>query len=168
MLDDMYDFLHPDYKNILSGEQERIVYEMFSTHSEVFRSDYIISNKDKRAIWNSVIVSLPKCERRKVYRYLNEYDRTNFHIGEILKVEHSLTTTKLGRKFTSPSNYIGKYIITCKPPTNTKAHDVSVLWNDSMHWLKGEKQVNFEDGTSFQIDRVKQIHNKPFIYMHEL
>jgi hypothetical protein len=74
----------------------------------------------------------------------------------------------MGRKFTSSYNYVGKYIIRCKSPKRTKAHDVSILWNDNCDIFKKARQINFEEGTSFKIDNIKDVHGKPFIYMHEI
>ena len=124
---DIYEFLNPAYKDILSSEEKHVVYRMFSTDSASFRSDYKINNLEGRSIWNNVVLSMPKYERRCVYRYLNEHDKMEMQTGDILTIEHSLTTTKIGRKFTASYNYVGKYIIRCKSPQQTKAHDVSIL-----------------------------------------
>lgn len=167
-MSDIYEFMNPKYKQILSSEEKRVVDQMFSTNSQLFRSDYKIDNQEGRNIWNSIVLSMPKSDRKIVYRYLHEYDKMDVHVGDILTIEHSLTTTKMGRKFRRPSDYIGKYIIRCKSPKRTKAHDVSVLWDFSYAILKGEKQINFEEGTSFKIDNIKDVHGKPYIYMHEI
>ena len=163
-----YDFLDNGIKELLTLEEKGIIYEMLSICSYKFRSDYKITNKNKRDIWNKIILSLPKCNRKTIYRYLNEYDIINLHVGDILKIEHSLTTTKIGRGFMDKNKWIGKYIIKRKLLKNTKAHDVSVLWNPNYSILKGEKQVNFEEGALFQIDRVVNVHGKPYIYMHKI
>jgi hypothetical protein len=165
---DSYDFMNPKYKQILSLEEKDIVNQMFSTSSQLFRSDYKIDNREGRNIWNNIVLSMPKCDNRYVYRYLNEYDRMDVRVDDIITIEHSLTTTTMGRKFGCPSDYIGKYIIRCKSSKMTKAHNVSALWNEAFLALKSEKQVNFEEGTLFRIDNIKQVHGKPYIYMHEI
>lgn len=92
----------------------------------------------------------------------------NVIIGEVLVIEHSLTTTKIGRGFMGKDKYFGKYIINCKSKKYTKAHDVSVLWNPNYSTLKGEKQVNFEEGTSFKVYKIIEVYGKPYIYLNEL
>jgi hypothetical protein len=167
-MSDPYEFMNPGYKQTLSSKEKNIVKQMFSTDSQFFRSDYKINNREGRNIWNNIVLSMPKCNRRYVHRYLNEYDRMNLHEGEVLTIEHSLTTTTMGRKFRYPSNYIGKYIIRCRSSSRTKAHDMSDIWNETFSALKKEKQVNFEEGTSFKVDDIKYVHGKPYIYLHEI
>ena len=70
----------------------------------------------------------------------------------------------MGRKFTAPYNYVGKYIIRCMSQKRTKAHDVSALWSDNYSIFKDGMQVNFEEGSSFQVDKVINVHGKPYIY----
>lgn len=164
----MYEFMNPEYRQIFSSKEKNVVHQMFSTSSQLFRSDYKIDNQEERNIWNNIVLSMPKSDRKIVYRYLHEYDRMDVHVGDILTIEHSLTTTIMGRKFTSSYNYVGKYIIRCKSQRQTKAHDVSMLWDSNYSILKGEKQINFEEGASFQIDKIKNVHGKPYIYMHEI
>lgn len=164
-----YDFglINPTYNDILPDEHKRSICEMFTTRSCLYRADYYINDVERRIIWNSIVMFCPKCEHKYVYRYLNFYDKFNVTKGEIIKIEHSLTTTTIGRRFTPKYNYIGKYIIRCRAKRFTKAHNVSVLRvTDDSH--EGEKQVNFEEGTSFKIDNIKQVHGKPYIYMHEI
>lgn len=160
--------LNDKVNNQYSLEEKKVINEMLSVKSYEFRSDYKINNKKKRKIWNKIVSSLPKCKKKKVYRYLNEYDITDLYVGKILKIEHSLTTTQTGRGFMPKYNWIGKYIIKCKSLKKTKAHDVSVLWDSNCSILKGEKQINFEEGTSFLIDKIIYVHGKPYIYMHEI
>ena len=167
-MSDPYEFLNPAYKGILSSKEKSVVYQMFSTDSALFRSDYKIKNLEGCMIWNKIVLSMPKCNRRYVYRYLNAYDKMDVQIGDILTIEHSLTATQMGRKFTIPNNYIGKYIIRCRSQNRTKAHDVSVLWNENYSIYKQGLQVNFEENSSFQIDKVIPVHGKPYIYMHEI
>ena len=166
-----YDFgvINPKYNDILSIEQKRSICEMFTTRSCYYRTDYYINDEKRQRIWNSVVLLCPKCENRSVYRYLHPYDKLNLHEGDIIKLEHSLTTTTIGRKFTPKNNYIGKYIIRCKTKKLTRAHDVSVLHSmrcDSTYI--GEKQVNFENDTYFRIDHVKIVYGKTYIYMQEI
>lgn len=165
---DIYEFMNPKYKQILSSEEKRVVDQMFSTNSQLFRSDYKIDNQEGRNIWNSIVLSMPKSDRKIVYRYLHEYDKMDVHVGDKLTIEHSLTTTKMGRKFRRPSDYIGKYIIRCRSQKLTRAHDVSILWNDNYSTFKKARQINFEENTSFKIDKIKVVHGKPYIYMHEI
>ena len=113
-ISDIYEFMNPEYKQILSSKEKFVVYQMFSTSSQIFRSDYKINNQEGRNIWNSIVLSMPKSDRKIVYRYLHEYDRMDVHVSDILTIEHSLTTTKMGRNFRRPSDYIGKYIIRCR------------------------------------------------------
>ena len=167
-MSDIHDFLNPLYEEILTSKEKRIIHQMFSCHSELFRSDYRINNYEERKVWNNIVSSMPKSDRRMVYRYLNEYDKMDVHEGDVLTIEHSLTTTKIGRKFTSSYNYVGKYIIRCKSLKGTQGHDMSVLWNDSYSILKGEQQVNFEEHTSFLVDKVIDVHGKPYVYLHEI
>lgn len=167
-MSDMYEFMNPEYRQILSSKEKYVVYQMFSTNSQLFRSDYKIDNQEGRNIWNNIVLSMPKSDRKIVYRYLHEYDRIDVHVGDILTFEHSLTTTKMGRKFRRPSDYIGKYIIRCRSQKLTRAHDVSILWNDNYDIYKKARQINFEKGTSFVIDKIIVVHDKPYIYMHEI
>lgn len=159
-----FEHISSEYKDILSTMQQKSICEMFTTHSYLYRADFSINNEERRRTWTSVVMLCPKCEHRYVYRYLShKYDKKDMNVGEIITFEHSLTTTPIGSGFWRPSDYIGKYIIRCKSPQKTRAHDVSVLWN-----IKSEKQVNFEEGTSFKIDKVIKVHEKPYIYMHEI
>jgi hypothetical protein len=158
-----FSFISPEYIDILTIEQKRCVCEIFTTESMWYRSDVGINNQEKRKIWNSVVLLSPKCECEYVYRYLHKYDKMDVCIGEIITIEHSLITTTIGQDFRKQYDYAGKYIIRCKLPQKTKAHDVSVLWS-----LMYEEQVNFEEGTSFLIDQIKDVNGKPYIYMHEI
>lgn len=160
-----YDFelISSEYKDTLSIEQQKSICDVFSCQSMCYRSDYYVDDKEKRKIWNDIVRMAPKYEQRYVYRYLHKYDKMDMNVGDIVTVSYSLMTTTIGRKFRRPSDYVGKYIIRCKSPRKTKAHDVSVLWN-----IKREEQVNFEEGTSFKIDKVINVHEKPYIYMHEI
>lgn len=163
-----YDSINPQYRNLLTIEQKNVIYEMFSVGSESFRSDYPIDNRTKRDIWNNLVILMPKCNQRLLYRFLNTYDKMDVSVGDTLKIEHSLTTTKIGRGFMEKDKYFGKYIIICKSKKDTKAHDISVLWNSDYSILKGEQQVNFEEGTSFKIYKKIEVYGKPYIYMKEL
>lgn len=167
-MSDIHEFLNPEYKHILSSKEKYVVYQMFSTSSQLFRSNYKINNQEGRNIWNNIVLSMPKSDRRIVYRYLHEYDKTDVHVDDILTFEHSLTTTKMGMKFRRPSDYVGKYIIRCRSQKLTRAHDVSILWNDNFDIYKKARQINFEEGTSFKIDKITVVHGKPYIYMHEI
>ena len=68
---DIYEFMNPEYKQILSSKEKTVVHQMFSTSSQLFRSDYKIDNQEERNIWNSIVLSMPKSNRKIVYRYLH-------------------------------------------------------------------------------------------------
>lgn len=163
-----FDFIDIFYRDILTIEQQQVVSDMLSKYSHEFRSDYNMKNRRKMLIWDTIVKMLPKCNSRLVYRYLNSYDRLDLQVGDVLQIEHSLTTTRIGRGFKDKNQWIGKYIIKLKSSKKTRAHDVSVLWNPNCSILKGEKQVNFEERTSFKVDKVINVYGKPYIYMHEI
>lgn len=66
-MSDIYEFMNPKYKQILSSEEKRVVDQMFSTNSQLFRSDYKIDNQEGRNIWNSIVLC---CQCRKVIEKL--------------------------------------------------------------------------------------------------
>lgn len=146
-------------------EQKRVIVDMFGTRSGDYRN-----TSAKSEIWNSIILQMPVCTKRTIYRYLNEYDNAEPHVGETLSFEYSLTVTRRGRRFNGTSDKKGtiKYVIKCKPPKSTRAHMVDGLWNPGCKELKEEQQVNFENGTSFHVDRVHIARGIKYIHMHEI
>lgn len=158
--------------NCLSAEadkftpmQKRVIIDMFSTRSAKYKNT---SRKSK--IWNSILLKMPVCTKRTVYRYLNEYDNSELQVGEKITFKYSLTATRQGRGFNATSDKKGtiKYVIKCKTPKSTRAHMVDGLWSPHYKILKDEQQVNFENGTSFYVDRIHFARGIKYIYMHEI
>ncbi len=155
--------LNPKYKNQLTKKEIEVIHDIFGTRSEYYRSDHPLKDTNGIKIWNQIVKRMPKYSGRNVYRYLNPYDNTNMQCGEIITIEHCLLTTIIGRKFMTPSKWVGKYIIKCKR-RDTKAHDVSLLCQT----FAMEKQVNFEVSSSFVVYDIKDVHCKKYIYMREI
>lgn len=146
-------------------EQKCVIVDMLGTRSGDYKN-----SSTKSEIWNSIILQMPVCTKRTIYRYLNEYDNADPHVGETLSFDYSLTATRRGHRFDGTSDKKGtiKYVIKCKPPKSTRAHMVDGLWNPNCKALKDEQQVNFENGTSFYVDRIHFAHRIKYIYMHEI
>ena len=164
--DDDFSFMNAKFEN-LSLEKKRVIQDMFGHKSYIYRSDYPQNDINKRKLWEDILHLTPKFNEETVYRYTNEFDIVNMSIGDRIRIAHSLTTTTIPDKFWPENQWIAKYIIHCKSPELTRAHDVSVLYNDSF-CKKGECQVNFEENTSFKVDDIQWNYAKKYIYMHEL
>lgn len=162
------EILNPEYENVLSEEEKSVVRDVLTTHSELYNTDCHIKNKKRIRLWNKIVKRMPKCTKNLVYRYLNPHDKMDMKKGDIFMLRHCLTTTRIGRGFMPSSQWVGKYIIRCKPVNTTSAHDISLLWSPKYSILKGEEQINFEVGATFYVDAIKTIHDKKFIYMHEI
>ncbi|MBR6017488.1 MAG: hypothetical protein IK073_02570 [Paludibacteraceae bacterium] len=164
--DDDFSFMNAKNEN-LSLEKKRVIQDMLGHKSYLYRSDYPQNDISKRKLWEDILRLTPKFNGETVYRYTNEFDIVNMSIGDRIRIAHSLTTTTISDGFWSENQWIAKYIIRCKSPELTSAHDVSVLYNDSF-CKKGECQVNFEENTSFKVDDIQWNNAKKYIYMHEL
>ena len=162
------EILNPEYENALNETEKSVVIDVLTTHSELYNTDSSVKNNKRIRLWNKIVKRMPKCTKHSVYRYLNSHDKMDMKIGDVFRVKHCLTATRIGRGFMPASKWVGKYIIRCKPVNTTMAHDISILWSPKYSILKGEEQVNFEIGATFSVDSIKMVNHKPYIYMHEI
>lgn len=150
-------------KGGLKAEEWLMLYCFLGPFSVCFRADSYHAEipevvKEMQLVLDSAIRKAPKCTSITLYRFLNDFDKRDFRIGEIYVPSHSLTTT---------TEDWGKdtdmYIITPLQSDKTKAHSLYKLHNPA-----NETQVNFERGTQFRVCSVKQDNNKNIIYLNEL
>lgn len=150
-------------KEGLNAEEWLMLYCFLGPFSGYFRSDSYHNEipevvKEMQLVLDSVIKKAPKCNGITLYRFLNDYDKRDFRIGEIYIPSHSITTT---------TEDWGKdtdmYIITPLPTDRTKAHSLYRIYNHG-----NETQVNFERGTQFRVMGIKRVNNKSIIYLNEL
>lgn len=130
--------------------------------SEYFRSDNYHAEipevvKEMQLVLDSAIRKAPKCNNITLYRFLNDFDKRDFQIGEIFTPSHSLTTT---------TEDWGKdtdmYLITSLPTERTKAHSLYKIYNHG-----NETQVNFERESQFRIVDIKRENNRWIIFLNE-
>lgn len=150
-------------KNGLNAEEWLMLYCFLGPFSGYFRSDSYHTEipeviNEMQLVLDSVIRKAPKCECKTLYRFLNDFDKRDFQIGEIFIPSHSLTTT---------TEDWGKdtdmYIITPLPTEKTKAHSLYQIYNHG-----NETQVNFERDAQFRVMDIKRVNNKSIIYLNEL
>lgn len=152
-----------DGKNGLNAVEWLMLYCFLGPFSGYFRSDnYHIGIpevvKEMQEVLDSAICKAPKCECKRLYRFLNDFDKRNFHIGEIYTPTHSLTTTT--EDWGKDSDM---YIVSPLSNSITKAHSLYKLHNPL-----NETQVNFESGTQFVVENIEYKNNIKIIYLKEI
>lgn len=140
-----------------------MLYCFLGPFSRYFRSDNYHTGipevvKEMQEVLDSAIRKAPKCECKTLYRFLNDFDRRNLHIGEVYTPTHSLTTTT--EDWGKDSDM---YIIAPVSNGNTRAHSLFELYNHG-----DETQVNFERGTKFKVVDIKDINNRTIIFLNEI
>ena len=152
-----------DGKNGLNAVEWLMLYCFLGPFSGYFRSDNYHTGvpevvKEMQKVLDSAISKAPKCECKTLYRFLNDFDKRNLHIGEIYAPTHSLTTTTedWGKR-------TDMYVITPLLDGRTKAHSLFELYNHG-----DETQVNFERGTNFRVTDIIQDNNRKVIFLTEL
>lgn len=150
-------------KNGLNAEEWLMLYCFLGPFSGYFRSDNYHTGipevvKEMQEILDSAISKAPKCECKTLYRFLNDFDKRNLHIGEVYTPTHSLTTTT--EVWNKDSDM---YIIAPVSNGNTRAHSLFKLYNHG-----DETQVNFERGTKFKVVDIKDINNRKIIFLNEI
>lgn len=150
-------------KNGLNAEEWLMLYCFLGPFSEYFRSDSYHNEipevvKEMQLVLDSAIMKAPKCECMTLYRFLNDFDKRNLHIGEIYTPTHSLTTTT--EDWGKDSDM---YIVSPLSNGITKAHSLYKLHNPL-----NETQVNFERGTQFRVMEIKRDNKRNIIYLNEL
>lgn len=150
-------------KNGLCDVEWLMLYCFLGPFSGYFRSDNYHTGvpevvKEMQEVLDSVISKAPKCECKTLYRFLNDFDKRNLHIGEVYIPTHSLTTTT--EDWGKDSDM---YIIAPVSNGNTRAHSLFKLYNHG-----DETQVNFERGTKFKVVDIKDINNRKIIFLNEI
>lgn len=149
-------------QNGLNAEEWLMLYCFLGPFSGYFRSDSYHNEipeivKEMQLVLDSVIKKAPKCNSITLYRFLNDFDKRDFRIGEIYTPSHSITTT---------TEDWGKdtdmYIITPLPTERTKAHSLYQIYNHG-----DETQVNFERGTQFRVVDIKRENDRCIIFLNE-
>lgn len=140
-----------------------ILYCFLGPFSCYFRSDnYHESIPDivieMQLVLDSVIRKAPKCVSKTLYRFLNDFDKSDFQIGDTYMPTHSLTTTT-----EDWGKHTDMYVITPLPDDRTKAHSLFELYNHG-----DETQVNFERGTNFRVTDIIQDNNRKVIFLTEV
>ena len=150
-------------KDGLKAEEWLMLYCFLGPFSGYFRSDSYHAEipevvKEMQLVLDSVIKKAPKCNSITLYRFLNDFDKRDFRIGEIYTPSHSITTTT--EDWAKDTDI---YIITPLPTERTKAHSLYQIYNHG-----NETQVNFERGAKFRIMDIKRVSNRSIIYLNEL
>lgn len=152
-----------DGKDGLNAVEWLMLYCFLGPFSGYFRSDSYHTEipevvKEMQLVLDSAIKKAPKCNNITLYRFLNNFDKRNFQIGEIFTPSHSLTTiTEDWGKDTD------MYIITPLPTERTKAHSLYQIYNHG-----NETQVNFERGAKFRVMDIIQQPDRRIIYLNEI
>ena len=135
--------------------------------SQYFRDDIYVQfgevpevAKEMNVILDSIISKAPQHREGLLYRFLNDYDKSDSNVGDIIRIEHSLTTTIDDWRQDTDS-----YCITSLPEKMTKAHDLYKIYNHG-----NENQVNFERGSIFKVISIVTNSETGFrrIYMEEI
>lgn len=140
-----------------------MLYCFLGPYSCYFRSDNYYEGIpdiviEMQLVLDSVIRKAPKCVSKKLYRFLNDFDKSDFQIGETYMPTHSLTTTT-----EDWGKHTDMYVITPLPDGRTKAHSLFELYNHG-----DETQVNFERGTNFRVTDIIQDNNRKVIFLTEV
>lgn len=152
-----------DGKEGLNAVEWLMLYCFLGPFSGYFRSDNYHTGvlevvKEMQEVLDSAICKAPKCECKTLYRFLNDFDKRNLHIGEVYTTTHSLTTT---------TDDWGKetdmYVITPLSNGMTKAHSLFEFYNPL-----NETQVNFEVGTQFVVENIEYKNKIKIIYLKEI
>lgn len=151
-----------DGKNGLNTVEWTMLYCFLGPYSCYFRSDNYYEGIpdiviEMQLVLDSVIRKAPKCVSKTLYRFLNDFDKRDFRIGEIYIPRHSLTTTT-----EDWGKDTDKYIITPLSTEKTKAHSLYQIYNHG-----NETQVNFERGTQFRIVDITKESNRRIIFLKE-
>lgn len=150
-------------KGGLKAEEWLMLYCFLGPFSRYFRSDSYHAEipevvKEMQLVLDSVIKKAPKCNSMILYRFLNDFDKKDFLIGDIYTPPLSITTT---------TEDWGKdtdmYIITPLPTERTKAHSLYQIYNHG-----SETQVNFERGAKFRVTNIIQQIDRRIIYLNEI
>lgn len=152
-----------DGKNGLNAVEWLMLYCFLGPFSGYFRYDNYHTGipdvvKYMQEVLDSAIRKAPKCECNTLYRFLNDFDKRDLHIGEVYAPTHSLTTTT-----EDWGKYSDMYIITLRTNGMTTAHSVYELYNHG-----NETQVNFERGSKFRVTDIKKINDRKVIYLIEI
>ena len=132
------------------------------------------NNTPFQKIWernmDSLLKKIPVCHKKVIYRnhkYCNiEEIKKLYQEDNHYKVNHYLTCSK---EFLSMGGYKLKFII--HPlPRNSKAHNVYMLYNFGRNKKGGkpEWQIEFERGTEFEIESIKQKGGYHVVHLKEL
>lgn len=136
----------------LTDVEVLILRSFLGNMSQYFRNDYFEIGevpevaKEMQKVLDSIIRKAPVHNGGVVYRFLNEYDKSVLKVGDIITIDHSLTTT------TDDWNQdCNVYVVNPLSKELTSAHDLYKIINHG-----NENQVNFIKGTKFLVTAIKE------------
>ena len=161
------DFVREHTKGYDLNDAELTVLGMFIMHySQYFRDDYYNETTEIATsmfeVLESVVAKAPKFESGTLYRFCNDYDKSDMKIDDVVLVPHNLTCTA-DRWNRSDCNI---YVIQPLSQDKTRAHDLFKMYPHNPY----EKQVNFLRGTRFLVTDIKKIKGTEYheFYLTEL
>lgn len=149
------------------SDAQRVLLSLFlGRHSYIFRDDYYYEGiKDFTQnlfdTLDDVINKAPINSDPILYRFCNEYDKSDMKVGEVITIPHNLTCTNYDWGIENKNVYI------ISPLNNgrTRARNTFDICKHG-----DEMQVNFLRETKFQVERIESVkgtENKN-IYLKEL
>ena len=143
------------------NDAELTVLSMFiMNYSRYFRDDYYNKPIPEIAtsmfeVLESIVAKAPRFDNNTLYRFCNEYDKSDMKVGDVILVPHNLTCTA-DRWNRSDCNI---YVIQTLSQDKTGAHDFCKMYPHN----PAEKQVNFLRGTKFLVTDIKEIKGTVYL-----
>lgn len=136
-------------------------------YSYIFRDDYYYDDitdfvQNLFDTLDDLVNKAPINNDTTLYRFCNDYDKSDMVIGDLITIPHNLTCTNYDWK---QEKYNNVYVITPLKNNKTKAHNLFEIYKHG-----DEFQVNFLRNTTFRVYKVEHTEGTDFkkFYLEEV
>lgn len=151
----------------LSDAQRVLLMLFLGKYSYIFRDDYYYEGindfiQNLLDTLDDMVNKVPINSDSKLYRFCNDYDKSDMKVGDIITVPHNLTCTNIDWHQERWNNV---YVISPLNNGETRARNIFEICKNT-----GEMQIDFLRNTKFQVERIdytKGTEYKKF-YLKEL
>lgn len=151
----------------LSDAQRVLLRLLYCNHSYIFRDDNYNAGittfvQNLFDTLDDVVKKAPQNKDTLLYRFCNDYDRSDMKVGDVITIPHNLTCTNFDWHQEKDNN---SYFITPLKNGKTRAHNLFEIYEHG-----DEKQVDFLRNTKFRVNRIEKTEGTQFnkFYLEEV
>ena len=151
----------------LSDAQRVLLRLLYRRHSYIFRDDYYYAGitdfvQNLFDTLDDLVNKAPISSDSLLYRFCNEYDRSDMKTGDVINIPYNLTCTNYDWHQEKDKNV---YIITPLKVGKTMAHNIFEIYKHG-----DENQVNFLRNTKFKVKKIEDTEGTKYkkFYLEEV